>query len=433
MKSRLLFSFLILLGSCQNIEDASPVDLKSFVHLYEGPLGITAVEIENLPDGFAILGNMTVSSDSTVTMLFNTDEKGNVRWQKTYYNFQSKALSIVRDTDGSTSGYIIAGDRIKIAAGAEPVANQEIYLLEVLRLNESGEIDKELVQSGDTIDNVIIDLKCSALLYLNNSSADQDTVLLMGSYQAGLSDPEKTFLIALDQDFNTLWKYEFESLERSDLSGKSIYHKNNFTYWISSLYRSTGEFSDSYLGFSKAAEQQDRSNYSNFNQTTQQLMIAEDMTAAKDPTFGFAAIGTYSSTSSENSNMFFIRANNNGTFISGSDVYLDGSAGVTTNDASEVDDTGDAIAATRDRGFILAGSSLSTPRFGNGERDIFLVKVNASGEVMWTKHFGGSGDEVVNSVIETADGYIAVCGTNTIGGFSSIFLIKTNENGELTN
>ena len=95
-------------------------------------------------------------------------------------------------------------------------------------------------------------------------------------------------------------------------------------------------------------------------------------------------------------------------------------------------DEGEAIAATKD-GFVLAGSFTTIPAKGKGGKDIFLVKVDDLGNMLWAKTFGGSGDETVSVVRETDDGGLIICGTNTLGGYSSIFLIRTDKNGELKN
>lgn len=62
-----------------------------------------------------------------------------------------------------------------------------------------------------------------------------------------------------------------------------------------------------------------------------------------------------------------------------------------------------------------------------------LVKVDSQGNMMWAKTLGGSGDETVSAVRETSDGGLLICGTNRLGNYSTIFLIKTDKNGGLKN
>jgi hypothetical protein len=61
-----------------------------------------------------------------------------------------------------------------------------------------------------------------------------------------------------------------------------------------------------------------------------------------------------------------------------------------------------------------------------------LIKVDAFGEAIWQKTLGGSGDQVPSAIREMPSGEILICGTNTVGGFSSMFLIKTDSKGEIT-
>ncbi|MCC6011473.1 T9SS type A sorting domain-containing protein [Candidatus Caldipriscus sp.] len=89
-----------------------------------------------------------------------------------------------------------------------------------------------------------------------------------------------------------------------------------------------------------------------------------------------------------------------------------------------------SVQQTSDSGYILAGATNS---FGAGSNDFFLIKTNAFGNVQWAKTYGEAGDEVAYSVQQTSGGgYIVAGATNSFGaGFSDILLIKTNASGNL--
>jgi len=135
--------------------------------------------------------------------------------------------------------------------------------------------------------------------------------------------------------------------------------------------------------------------------------------------------------------MFFVRIDKDGSFISGSERFFDGELSegnqAVTLGQSSSEDTGDAITSTQDGGFILAGSFITTPNRGRGGRDILLIKVDTQGNVIWNKIIGGEGDESVSSIRETSDGSLLICGANNVSGLSSIFIMKTDKNGELKN
>ena len=55
---------------------------------------------------------------------------------------------------------------------------------------------------------------------------------------------------------------------------------------------------------------------------------------------------------------------------------------------------------TNDGGYILAGYTTS---FGEGGKDIYLIRTNQFGDTLWTKTQGGAGDDEVRSIIKTND------------------------------
>jgi len=69
--------------------------------------------------------------------------------------------------------------------------------------------------------------------------------------------------------------------------------------------------------------------------------------------------------------------------------------------------------------------------FGNGNFDAFLLKVDAYGDTLFTKTFGGQNDDEANSVFQTADGGYAMVGqSNSFGkGDYDFYFIKTDAGG----
>ncbi|WP_452227364.1 hypothetical protein [Lacinutrix cladophorae] len=81
-------------------------------------------------------------------------------------------------------------------------------------------------------------------------------------------------------------------------------------------------------------------------------------------------------------------------------------------------DIGISVIQTTDNGFLLTGVLDVTASGGEGNTkqsharhaggDYWAIKTNASGDIEWSKYYGGSYSEVPNDVIETNDGYIIV-------------------------
>ncbi len=83
-------------------------------------------------------------------------------------------------------------------------------------------------------------------------------------------------------------------------------------------------------------------------------------------------------------------------------------------------DGGNCIRSTFDGGYIVAGSSRSTDGdvTGNhGMHDYWVIKLSATGAIMWQKSFGGTGLDLAHDIRQTPDsGYILVGGSSSNDG-----------------
>ncbi|MBC8173743.1 MAG: hypothetical protein H7X71_07550, partial [Chitinophagales bacterium] len=82
----------------------------------------------------------------------------------------------------------------------------------------------------------------------------------------------------------------------------------------------------------------------------------------------------------------------------------------------ELDDVFNNVTATSDGGFLCVGNSNSltgdlTSNYGGD--DVWVVKINADGDMDWQKNYGGSNNDVANAVVEVADGYVFIAETGS--------------------
>lgn len=94
----------------------------------------------------------------------------------------------------------------------------------------------------------------------------------------------------------------------------------------------------------------------------------------------------------------------------------------------EKSEKGYGIVKSKD-GYILVGETSS---FGSGGKDVYILKIDRKGEKVWEKFYGGSKDDYAYSINEAEDGYLVVGGTRSLGaGNSDVYVLKIDENGDL--
>jgi hypothetical protein len=100
------------------------------------------------------------------------------------------------------------------------------------------------------------------------------------------------------------------------------------------------------------------------------------------------------------------------------------------------------VLQAHDGNFLLIGSSESEDfdiNNGNGSYDVWAVKIDTKGEMLWEKSLGGSGIDSGHAAVKTNDGNYLIAGAaiSTDGdisnskGNSDAWVIKINDNGEM--
>jgi hypothetical protein len=86
------------------------------------------------------------------------------------------------------------------------------------------------------------------------------------------------------------------------------------------------------------------------------------------------------------------------------------------------------LQVTPDGGFIIVGSTTSR---GHGKEDVYVVRTDSYGTLLWSKTYGGALSDDGWSIRATGDGYI-ICGTTYSSGhgYGDLMLLKINQNGD---
>ena len=142
--------------------------------------------------------------------------------------------------------------------------------------------------------------------------------------------------------------------------------------------------------------------------------IANSISSASDG--GFIIAGEITNENTGNSSCYLLKVNNNGEF------EWDRSFGGSLNDQ------GFFLISANDGGFVITGVTRSQ---NDSSGDLWLIKVNNTGEILWEKTFGGENFESGRSLQQTSDeGYIIVGQTESFGnGNNDAYLLKTDSQG----
>lgn len=123
------------------------------------------------------------------------------------------------------------------------------------------------------------------------------------------------------------------------------------------------------------------------------------------------------------------------TGAGGQDVYVvkvdaDGNAVWSKSYGGAASDGASAVTATPDGGYVIAGW---TESMGAGDVDLYLIKIDGDGTLLWQRTFGGPDPDRAQAITVADDGGLIVVGsTQSMGaGDWDIYVVKTNANGEL--
>ena len=87
-----------------------------------------------------------------------------------------------------------------------------------------------------------------------------------------------------------------------------------------------------------------------------------------------------------------------------------------------------AVTSTPDGNYIVAGKTKS---YGAGREDMWVIKIDNQGDTIWTKTFGGSDDDMANSIIVTPEGDYILAGTTASkgAGKTDMWVVKVDKDG----
>ncbi|MDD5067706.1 MAG: hypothetical protein PHF84_11740, partial [bacterium] len=325
--------------------------------------------------------------------LIKTDSQGNTNWTREFGNTSvwNYGYCVQQTLDG---GYIIAGENYP----------SDRYML-LWKTDASG----HTVWSNSYGANIAT--------YSYGAEVQQTSdkgYIVTGPVIPGLSS--EIYLVKVSSNGNTNWTRVYGSTNYE--SACSVKQTHDHGYIIAGLTESYGAGSeDVYL--IRADSNGNRIWTNTFGGANDDRAWSVDQCSDRN----FIVTGETFSSGAGGYDVYLLKVSTNGSLLWSKTI------------GGTADDEGFSVQQTSDGGFIIAGITSS---FGAGDRDVYLVKTDSSGNTVWSRTFGGpsyenyDGSFIIRcSVQQTSDGGYAVIGsTHSFGaGGSEVYLIKVDADG----
>ncbi|MBC8277255.1 MAG: right-handed parallel beta-helix repeat-containing protein, partial [FCB group bacterium] len=337
------------------------------------------------PDGtVADMGAYYFWHDSTAT-------GPDTLWTRTYGGSEDDRGSCVRETwDG---GYITTGSTYSYGAG-----NSDVYLIKT----DSGGVE----QWNQTFGGNGHDMGCSL-----QPTVDGGNIVAGYSNSFNAGDDGDFYLIKTDNEGNEIWSKTYGGSDYDE--GYSVQQTYEGGYVLAGYTSSFGA-GERDVWVIKTDEMGD----SLWSNTFGGASDDEGQCILSTLDGGYIIVGKTESYGSGNLDVYLIKT----------DSF--GNQEWSRTFGGELEDVGLGIDLTSDGGFIITGYTYSGSM---GLNDVYFIKTDSNGDTLWTRTYGGSNYDEGHSVHQMPDGgYFITGGTLSFGaGSNDVYLIRTDANGDL--
>lgn len=308
------------------------------------------------------------------------------QWDKTYGGVEFENGSSVEETNDG--GYIFTGATNSLGNG-----DPTIWLVKTNSI-------------GDTLWTKSYGGDLSEEGFVVKQSIDGGYIM---AARKGVFPNNKTILIKADSQGDTLWTRTFGGNERFSAFGLEITSDGGYLLSGHISTNATTGPSNTYLI---------KTNINGDTLWTKEFGGSGNESGhAKQTTDGGYIICSSTTSFGNAMQLWLIRTDNQG------DTLWTKIIGDTGNELG-------VITETSDGGFVVAGSKTVAPV--NDPADLWLLKTDDLGNVLWEKTYGGTNHDAAGSIEETSDnGFIIGARTNSFGsGESDFWMLKTNDVGD---
>ncbi len=355
--------------------------------------GISSI-IPATDGGFLLLGAATTGNGRGLDVVaIKIDAFGNPQWTRAYSGDRDDVpWRGIQTADG---GFLITG------ATKMPGGLFGLYALDdvfVLKIRANGEVQRHYVLRGSYVDAAltVIPLWVGGYLLVGTTSSTS-----VGAYDV--------YVVNLDASFNPLWSRTYGG--RSNDVGRGAVQMGDGGILLIGETESFGAGkSDIYVVkiYPKGGMWWKRTYGGVENEEVWGATLTLDG--------GVLLVGSTESYGVGGMDMYALKIDASGNLV-WSRTY-----------GGPKDEKAYAVAPTSDGGFVLAGY---TESFGRGGRDLYLVKIDATGNMVWSRTYGGPEDDTAKAVVQTSDGGFLIGGwTKSFGAQQEdMYVVKIDANG----
>ncbi|MDD5223772.1 MAG: MopE-related protein [bacterium] len=360
---------------------------------FGGPDYDEAWSVQQTSDrGYLVAGytdSSGLGSDDVWVMKLYSD--GTVAWQKAYGGAGGEWADSAQQT--SDGGYVVAGATNSFGSG-----NSDLW---VLKLDEDGTVAWQKTYGGTNADET----------YSIQQTSDGGYIAAGYSYSFGASDGN-IWVLKLDADGEVTWQ--------------KIYGGTNedMAYFVQQT--SDGGYIVAGYTYSFAAS----------NTAMWVLKLDTDGTVTWQKTYEVGDDNWAYSVQQTSDGGYIVAGYTNNWAMSTADFWVlkldaDGAVVWEKTYGGTKYDFAYAVRQTSDGGYVVAGQTYS---FGEGNSDVWVLKLDADGAVDWEKAYGGADRDLAYSIQQTAGGGYVVAGyTESFGaGSYESWVLTLSPDGDIT-